>query len=241
MNTMQICRSDFTVAGVVISRPGEPDRVLPEHSTYKIRIAGGVAKNSTLLSRMYARRGYSVPATITHSPYQSTVVVHAAEDAVGTITVNIDNGNNFAAAELYPDVVGRFRQEGAQLCEFGKLAVDESVKSKQVLAAMFHVAVILSYYVRGATDVLIEVNPKHVAFYRRGLGFAVVGEERHCARVNAPAVLLHLSLETLAGQARRLGGKPHLAATERSFYPYFFSEKEETGIFRRLFNAALSS
>ena len=50
------------------------------------------------------------------------------------------------------------------------------------------------------TDAFIEVNPRHVAFYSRALGFTVASEARFCERVRAPSVLLHLDVETLDEQ-----------------------------------------
>ena len=62
--------------------------------------------------------------------------------------------------------------------------------------------------VHGVTDVFIEVNPRHVAFYSRALGFVVLGDERICARVGAPSVLLHLDVEILDEQLGFSDGKP---------------------------------
>lgn len=53
---------------------------------------------------------------------------------------------------------------------------------------------------------MIEVNPRHVEFYRRMLGFEMFGAERLCNRVNAPAVLLRLDLSYARQQIEKLGG-----------------------------------
>jgi hypothetical protein len=50
-------------------------------------------------------------------------------------------------------------------------------------------------------DVFIEVNPRHAGLYRHAFGFCVAAEERSCARVHAPSVLLRL--EVAAFEARR--------------------------------------
>ena len=55
---------------------------------------------------------------------------------------------------------------------------------------------------REVTDVFIEVNPRHAGFYRHAFGFCVAAEERPCARVHAPSVLLRL--EVAAFEARRM-------------------------------------
>jgi hypothetical protein len=77
-------------------------------------------------------------------------------------------------------------------------------------------------------DVVIEVNPRHVRFYQRSLGFTTIGPQRQNRRVDAPAVLLRLDLAHAREQIDRLAGR----ATEgsvRSLYPYFFSGPEEAG------------
>ena len=55
-----------------------------------------------------------------------------------------------------------------------------------------------------ATDVVIEVNPRHVRYYQRAFGFRAFGAERRCERVGAPARLLHLNL-VAADSASRPG------------------------------------
>jgi hypothetical protein len=56
----------------------------------------------------------------------------------------------------------------------------------------------------GVTDVFIEVNPRHVVFYTRALGFVVAAGAQLCQRVLAPSVLLHLEVDTLES---RLGAR----------------------------------
>jgi hypothetical protein len=60
------------------------------------------------------------------------------------------------------------------------------------------------------TDAFIEVNPRHVAFYRALFGFMVVAGGRMCQRVMAPAVLLRLEVERLEARmgSRILPGIP---------------------------------
>ena len=41
----------------------------------------------------------------------------------------------------------------------------------------------------------MEVNPRHVRYYQRCLGFRQLGEVRQCLRVDAPAVLLHQEID----------------------------------------------
>jgi hypothetical protein len=65
-------------------------------------------------------------------------------------------------------------------------------------------AYLITRVVHALTDVVIEVNPRHVRFYQRVFGFVVGAAERMCERVGAPSVLLRLDLE-------RFGRKLQLA------------------------------
>jgi hypothetical protein len=52
--------------------------------------------------------------------------------------------------------------------------------------------------------------------------------------VNAPAYLLRVGLDFVTEQIRQHGGTFTERSTGRSFYPYFFSPREEQGIINRL-------
>lgn len=99
---------------------------------------------------------------------------------------------------------------------------------------MFHVAYMCGRRLHGCSDLLIEVNPRHVRFYERMLGFRPVAEERVCPRVGAPAVLMWLPLAYAEEQIACYGGLGESAVGVRSLYPLFFSPDEEEGILGRL-------
>jgi hypothetical protein len=117
---------------------------------------------------------------------------------------------------------------GRKLCEVSRLAVDPQYGSKEVLASLFHLAYIYLRIIHKATDVLVEVNPRHAGFYRRMLGFCQVGEVHTCPRVNAPAVLLHLELAYMDTQIAKHAG--FRDTTERSLYPYFFASCDSSSL-----------
>ncbi|HZW76442.1 MAG TPA: N-acetyltransferase, partial [Caldimonas sp.] len=188
---------------------------------------------SSLLERRYAWRGYSVEPMREAIQGRITLSACTADTTIATITANVDDGDGLAIAELYPEEVETLRDAGRKLCEFTRLAVDDAVRSQTVLGAIFHVACIYVIDLHRCSDVLIEVNPRHVRFYERMLGFERIGEERLDPRVAAPAVLLRLDLEHCASEITRLGGLRR-SARERSFYPFFFDAGEAANIFRRL-------
>ena len=204
---------------------------------FRIRVAnkaGSRSRASSLIERRYAWRGYATSPLEGHTNGQLTLSAWLDEATVATITATLDAHDGLYVSRLYPDQVRQLQAEGRRLCEFTKLAVDESVRSQAVLGAIFHVACIYVINVHRCTDVLIEVNPRHVRFYERMLGFRQAAEERLDPVVNAPAVLLRLDLGHCASEIARLGGQRGSRGRERSFYPFFFSPQEAEAIVARL-------
>ncbi|MAS41011.1 MAG: N-acetyltransferase [Porticoccaceae bacterium] len=183
---------------------------------------------------MYAWRGLltHAPARLEDRPNQLTLVASRGATMFGTLTLGLDSAEGLHADELYADELAGERARGGRLCELTRLAIDPAFNSKEVLASIFHLAYIYGRLVHGMTDLFIEVNPRHVPFYRRMLGFRIAGDERVCPRVDAPAVLLHLPLDYADEQIGRHAGT--YSPGERTLYSYFFSEQEQAGLLRRL-------
>jgi len=204
---------------------------------FKIRVVDNSSRRvraSSLIQRRYAWRGYSTSPLQTNDNGRVTLSACVEDATVATITAALDSAEGLYVSRLYPDEVRGLRAEGRKLCEFTKLAVDEAVRSHAVLGAIFHVACMYVINIHECTDVLIEVNPRHVRFYQRMLGFRRVGGERIDPEVNAPAVLLRLDLDHCASEINRLGGRRAAGEGERSFYPYFFAPDEAAQIIGRL-------
>jgi hypothetical protein len=206
----------------------------------KIRIAGSRttgavqhAHTQPLVQRRYAERGYDLPPAAP-DPHLYTVAAHEQGQLVGTVGVRTDSPSGLSADELYPDELAMLRVGGRSLCEFTRLAVDDGALSKTVLASLFHTAYLYAHRLCGVDTAVIEVNPRHVPFYVRALQFERIGPERHNRRVDAPAVLLCVPFARIAEGVARYAGKPELAATTRTLYPYGFSAQEEQGILNRL-------
>lgn len=186
-----------------------------------------------LVHRMYATRGYKTSTEAPATPNVVTLLALDQGETIGTISISLDTPRGLLADELFRDELDALRSQGRRLCEFTKLAMDHVVKSKRVLASLFHAAYIWAHLRLGFDDVVIEVNPRHVRYYARMLGFTVTGPQRLNRRVDAPAVLMRLDFTHARTQIERLAGKP-APDDERSLYPHFFSAKEEAGIAARL-------
>lgn len=205
---------------------------------FKIRSADSSGERSSasiLINRMYATRGYrSTPLPDEQLPTRITLVASEHDATIGTITIGFDSPTGLNVDDLFAQETDRRRDAGRKLCEFTKLAMDSVVRSRRVLASLFHVAYIYAHRMMGFDDLMIEVNPRHVRYYERMLGFKAVGKPRLNLRVNAPAVLMCLDFAHAQRQIDRFGGKPEYSLLERSLYPDFFSVSEEASIVGRL-------
>ncbi len=205
---------------------------------FKIRAArtpGQRRSASMLINLRYAWRGYSTkPLPQDPAPGRITLVAAEQDETIGTMTVGFDGQDGLMVEELFPGEVHALRAAGRRVCEFTKLAIDGASQSKRVLATLFHVAYLYAYRVMGYDCLLIEVNPRHVNYYSRILGFTVLAAPRMNQRVNAPAVLMCLDFAHTEEQIARFGGQPEFSATERSLYPFSFSLEEEDGIVARI-------
>lgn len=213
--------------------------VIVNQDSYGIRLTDtAIGRNSAsmLINKMYAWRGYAGTHQLSNDPNRITLTATDKGDVVGTLTIGIDSDIGMLADEIFKEELDAHRKRGARLCEFTKLAFDPSVRSKASLANLFHLAVIYARDLHECTDIVIEVNPRHRRFYERMLGFQQEGDLKINTRVNAPAYLLRVNLEFVTEQIKRYGGTfgADSGASERSFYPYFFSPREEMGIINRL-------
>lgn len=223
------------------AEPGEQEgttQVALQQDKFKIRFASTPERResaSLLVKRMYAWRGYATEDAVqTAEANRITLVASLHEQVIGTLTIGFDSPAGLLADQMYKAEVDALRAQGRRVGEFIKLAADRDIHSMRVLAALFHLAYIYGRNIHQYTDAVIEVNPRHVGFYRKILGFEQIGPERMCPRAKAPAVLLSLSADYVADKIRQFGGQREKARGEHSLYPWFFSPEEEAGITRRL-------
>jgi len=217
------------------------------HHAKKTQISSGlaIATASTsqwgcaggLVSRRYAERGYVCNDLSTHLEEESVVVCSAFEglSTVGTIAVRFDSEQGLKADQVFGPELGELRASGMVLCEFGRLALEQHVgDNKQLLAHLFHLAYLHAHRLAACELLVIEVNPRHVPFYRRMLGFKPMGDQRMNPRVNAPAVLMCLDLEYAREQIACFGGQAAIAVSTRTLYPYFYGADEEAAMLAKL-------
>lgn len=219
-----------------ITMPTIAEVVLNEHK-FGIRAANiDEQRNSAsmLINKMYAWRGYSGNHQIRNEPNKITLTASDKEGkTIGTLSLGLDSHLGLLADEGFKDCIDPYRKLG-KVCEITKLAVSPEVKSKEILASLFHIAFLYARDIHQCTETFIEVNPRHQRFYKSILGFEIECESRPNLRVDAPAVLLRMNSEY--GTQKIAEGKIEKNHQDRSLFPYFFSKHEEAGIVQRLKN-----
>jgi hypothetical protein len=212
----------------------------PDHrldmQIFHIRMANSAGRReaaSLLIRKMYGWRGYAFEPGRFQEANKLTLYAETAGMVVGTMSLCLDSQVLLPADENFRDQLDQLRAQGRRLCEPSRLAIDKGV-TKRVFASLIHISYLYARIIHRFSDYVIEVNPRHVMFYQRMLGFQDFGAERECTRVGAPAVLLRLPLEHMGEQIRTWGGLMEQHGEERSFYPYFFAPGAEPGITARL-------
>jgi hypothetical protein len=191
-----------------------------------------------LVERRYGDRGLVISRERYSSRNQDGDIVCTGRDGdriVGTLSVRFDGAGGLHADLLFKQELDEWRQDGVKLCEFGGLAVDKhSHDPKRVLAQIFHLGYLHAHRRARCERLVIEVNPRHVGFYRRCLGLVPCTAARHNPRVDAPAVLMSIDFATIREQISLWGGHPDSLASARSLYPLAWDEATEAMMLARL-------
>lgn len=215
--------------------PGIQEENLGEQQ-FKIRLAQTDASRSAatmLVQQRYAWRGYQA-GEIRKQPNRITLLAYLQDKIVGSLNIGYDSPEGLSADERYKAEIDALRAQGLSVGEITKLAIDEHAGSKQVLAGMINIAYLYGI-MHGVTDAVIEVTPRHRAFYQRMLDFKQIGDERFYASSHTNVVLMHIRLAQIGERIEALGGKGS-GTGDRSIYPYFFHPNDQLGIMERLRN-----
>lgn len=190
---------------------------------------------NVLLQERYGWRGY---AGTTVPNFDGTnhlpLVATCRGQSVGTLTVSLDGPLGLGCESTFPDEVRAMRHSGYRLCEFTRLAIDPDGGSRQAIASLFQVAYLVATRLGEADAVMLEVNPRHVAYYRRVVGARVLAGERFHERAQAPAVLLAIACDDVRERINQAESSSPLAQARRFLYSNALTASEEDAILTRI-------
>jgi ribosomal protein S18 acetylase RimI-like enzyme len=152
---------------------------------------------NSLVQRMYAWRGYRSEVRRQPLDEQNRVTLAAwhYEEVVATLTLRRDSPTGLLADAHYGNVLDGLRGPDRVVCEVSRLAIDPDFSSRDLLNNLFSAALDYGREHFSASDAVMEVNPRHVRYYERCLGFQQIGDVCRCLRVDAPAVLMHQEID----------------------------------------------
>jgi len=176
--------------------------------TYKIAVHRAELKSVfKLVYHAYSGRGLVIPSSLELrvTPYQilpSTEVFVALRKGEVNCTVSLvrDAELGLPMESIYDEEVAERRRRGIEIAEVSCLA-DRPGKLKPSIATLFGIMAFTAQCAkrRGVDQLLIAIHPRHVAFYRRFIGFQLIGEMKPYGAVrNHPAVPMSLDLNRLA-------------------------------------------
>jgi hypothetical protein len=204
--------------------------------TITVRLADCDGERNTanmLINRKYSGRGYGANHNVPTAPNCVTFTAASRNSVIGTLSLTVDSSNGLACDKTFKQELDKFRANpGAKLCELTRFAFDTSKPSLNLLASLFHIIFIYGTHHYNCTDLFIEVARRHRRFYEAMLGFKLVGEPTTNDAVGVTSHLMWLKVSDI----RRLIDDPasNGIVSPHSLYPYFFSKKEEIGIYNRL-------
>ena len=202
---------------------------------FKVRIANlpHISDSAVaLIHERYTQRGYTCKENDACAR-RMTIVAYDGHRAIGTMGIRFDAKEGLLCDELYRKEIDSLRAGGRKICEFIKLAVSPSTASLATLAALFHLAFIYAYRLHKFDSVVMEVNPHHLKFYQRSLGFEQIGEETLNRRAGAPGVLLKCDFLYIHAKLQKFGGDLAARKQEKTLYPFGFSPEQEQALLNR--------
>ncbi len=228
------------LTGTGVPEPGIPQSrmafwpIADQDESYRVFAATGISLRTRayrLAMDLYRKFGFATDSTeLLVGPYdhRAGTLVLLAEDENGrdaaTMTIVSDSTEaGLPADKIFHAELEQLRGEGRRLAEGVRLAIaDEHLFSQELFIEMINLLYIHGRFNRKATDLLVEVNPRHVAYYQRLFGFEPLGRQRPCPRVNgAPARLMRLKTQAPDAPGR-IGTGQRAAPTVK-----FYSPKKE--------------
>lgn len=209
--------------------------------TFTVKVANKLEEREAvyrLAYQIYLEKGYinENPNEWLLQPYDAVndtvilVVLDSQKNIAGSITILFDSNKKLPADKIYNEELTILRNSGKRLAEISRLVINPQYRnSKEILVLLFNYMAIYTAHVKHASNLVIEVNPRHKEYYKSILCFEEIGSERPCPQVqNAPAVLLNLPLKKYQTEVFRCQNNSVSEKKERTLYPFFLRIEQES-------------
>jgi N-acyl amino acid synthase FeeM len=226
---------------------GAPAGIEFAGGSYRLRAASDLATRRAayrLIYRLYLEKEYAAPhpsrmwlSLFDALPETTTLVVEHGEEVIGALTVVFDSPLGLPADKLYKPELDAMRRAGRKPAEIVSLGVAPGAEQgTEILVQLFNAVYLLARKLRGTTDFINTVNPRHSGFYRRTMLFKKAGPARDYDKVGgAPAVLLRLDLDVPEEQIRLEHGPAETRPPKsRTLFKMFYAPEREERVTRKL-------
>lgn len=163
------------------------------------------------------------------------IIKDKADELVATATLVFEESCTLPAENIYAQEINSLRNLGRKTVELCRLCIRPDYRnSKEILVLLFNYIAIYITKIKNYHSLIIEVNPRHKAYYKALLQFTEIGALKECPHVeNAPSVLLHLSTETYQ-EAIKVAVANKTTNNSRTLFSDFLKTEEEQQLVAQL-------
>lgn len=220
-----------------LEMPGATEKTIStQRFKLKLSSQGEQGQTGMLLVKHAYVWGNTSITSFDRKPNKITLFMFFGETAIGTLTLRLDSPTGLDADQLYRREMDLLRHRGHKICEFTQMALDRNIRSKRVMASLFHLAYLYATKVHGCTDIMLESTARHVSFYQEKFGFSLFSKEKECPRAKSTAMLLRLPAEYVENMLNEVEALAAGNTTNQSkqIYAYFLNKNAEADLLHKL-------
>lgn len=222
-------------------------KIIP--SEFTIKVANTLEERESVFQlayQVYLNKGYIkenhnewlVQSFDSNSETVILMVQDKQKNTVGTVTLVFDGSSRLPAEKIYGNELKILRNQNEKIVEISRLVIAPDYRnSKEILILLFNYLHVYSYLVKKYSCLVIEVNPRHTAYYQALLHFRAIGEEKPCPTVqSAPAILMFVPLIHGQQEIKRIAQFKQSEKFDRSLYNYFLKPEQQSLVAQYLKN-----
>lgn len=158
------------------------------------------------------------------------IVKDKQKNIAGSLTIVFSASSKLPAEKIYREEIKYLTDSGKKIAEISRFVISPDYRnSKEILVLLFNYLFIYIQSVKKYDGLAIQVNPRHMNYYKALLSFDEIGGEKPCPQVqNAPAVLLYLSIIKYQAELKRCGNPQNTDKKERTLFQYFIKPEQES-------------